>query len=87
MKLTRETAKAWKNQYALINEISEQERQMRLQSETVQESIRRFFFWNQLLIAFAGRSDLPEEMQEAQADHYLALIARWQKLAEKIKHV
>ena len=41
-----------------------EELRARLETETIEESVRRYFVWNKLVLAFARRPDVPEELQE-----------------------
>jgi len=85
--MDKKAVKEWAAQYQLINEIKREESRARLATETLEESIRKYFMWNKLVVAFAHRPDTPEELQESQADHYLSLIAKWETLAQRIKNV
>jgi hypothetical protein len=87
MEMDKKAVKEWKAQYQLINEMKQEELWARLETETIEESVRRYFVWNKLAVAFARRPDMPEELQESQADYYLSLIAKWETLAQRIKNV
>ncbi len=87
MALDKKAVKEWKAQYQLINEMEREELRARLETETIEVSVRRYFAWNKLVLAFAHRPDVPEELQESQADHYLSLIAKWETLSRRIKNV
>jgi hypothetical protein len=87
MEMDKKAVKEWKAQYQLINEMEREELRTRLDTETIEESVRRYFTWNKLALAFANKPDVPEELQEFQADHYLSLIAKWETLAQRIKNV
>ena len=85
MELDKKAVKEWKAEYQLINEMEREELHARLETETIEESVRKYFAWNKLVLAFARRPDVPEELQESQADYYLSLIEKWKKLARRIK--
>jgi len=87
MALDKRAVKEWKAQYQLINEMEREELRARLETETIGESVRKYFAWNKLVFAFARSPDVPEELQESQADYYLSLIAKWETLAQRIKNV
>lgn len=87
MEMDKKAVKEWKAQYQLINEMELEDLHARLETETIEESIRRYFAWNKLVLAFARRPDVPEELQESQTDHYLSLVAKWETLAQRIKNV
>ena len=87
MALDKKAVKEWAAEYKLINEMEREELRARLETETIEESVRKYFAWNKLVVAFAHRSDPPEELQESRADHYLSLIAKWEILAQRIKNV
>jgi hypothetical protein len=87
MALNKKAVQEWKAEYQRINEMEREERNERLAIETIEESVRSYFYWNKLVIAFSRRPDMPDELQESQADYYLSLIAKWERLARKIKDV
>ncbi|MBM3181197.1 MAG: hypothetical protein FJZ86_12690 [Chloroflexi bacterium] len=87
MALDKKAVKEWAAEYKLINEMEDAELRARLDTETIEESVRRYFVWNRLALAFARRPDMPEELQESQADYYLSLIAKWETLSRRIKNV
>jgi len=87
MALDKKAVKEWAAEYKLINEMEREELRARLESETIEESVRRYFIWNKLVLAFAHRPDMPEELQESQANHYLSLTAKWETLSRRIKNV
>lgn len=87
MELTKKAVKEWKAQYALVNEAEREELRARLETETIEESVRRYFVWNKLALAFAHRPDMPAELQESQADHYLSLIAKWETFRRRLMNV
>jgi hypothetical protein len=87
MELDKKAVKEWVAEYKVINEMEREELLARLETETIEESARKYFAWNKLALAFARRPDMPEELQERQADFYLSLIAKWETLAQRIKNV
>ncbi|GAB4505525.1 MAG: hypothetical protein Fur0043_25210 [Anaerolineales bacterium] len=87
MAMDKKAVKEWAAEYKLINEMEREELRARLETETIEESVRRYFAWNKLVLAFARRPDMPEELQELQADYYLSLIAKWETLVQRIKNV
>jgi hypothetical protein len=87
MAMDKKAVKEWKAQYQLINDMEREELRARLETETIEESVRRYFAWNKFVLAFARRPDVPEELQESKADHYLSLIAKWETLAQRVKNV
>ena len=86
MKLTKESAKAWKAEYDLINAMEREELRVRLQSETIEQSIKSYFELCRLMIAISGSSDEPMELQALRAREQASLIAKWELLAERSKH-
>ena len=87
MTMNKKAVKEWQAEYRLINEMKQEELRTRLETETIEESVRKYFVWNKLVLAFARRPDMPEELQESQADYYLSLVAKWETLAQRIKNV
>lgn len=87
MKLTKESAKAWKAEYDLINAMEREELKVRLQGETIEQSIKAYFEFCRLMIAITGSSDEPVELQGLRAREQASLIAKWKLLAERSKHV
>jgi len=87
MTLDKKAVQKWKAEYQLINEMEREERNERLAVETIEESVRSYFYWNKLVLAFSRSPDMPDELQESQADYYLSLIAKWEILARRIKDV
>ena len=87
MKLTKESAKAWKAEYDLINAMEREELKARLATETVEESIRGYFAICQLVTSLAGSTDVPPELEEERERHYIKLTNKWKALAERFKNV
>jgi hypothetical protein len=87
MTLDKKAVREWKAEYELINAMEREELKARLETETIEESVQRYLAWNKLVLAFARRPDMPDELQESQADHYLSLIAKWELLTRRIKDV
>lgn len=87
MALDKEAVKKWKAEYELINEMEREELKARLATETIEESIRRYFIWVKLVTAFAGSTDVPPELQESREKEVMELVNKWQLLAEGIKSV
>lgn len=87
MKITKEAVKAWKAEYDLINAMEREELRERLANETVEQSIRSYFAMCQLATTLAGSTDVPPELQEARERHYIELAEKWQRIAERSKHV
>jgi len=85
--MDKKAVKEWAAQYQLIHEMKREELRARLATETLEESVRKYFMCNKLVVSFAHRPDMPEELQESQADHYLSLIAKWETLAQRSKNV
>ncbi|MFZ5820034.1 MAG: hypothetical protein ACOYYJ_09035 [Chloroflexota bacterium] len=87
MAMDKKAVQEWAAEYKIINEMEWEELRARLDTETIEDSVRKYFSWNKLVVAFARRPDLPEELQERQADHYLSMIAKWETLSRRIKNV
>lgn len=87
MKLTKESAKAWKAEYDLINKMEREELKARLQSETIEQSIKSYFELCRRMISISGSSDEPMELHGLRAREQASLIAKWKLLAERLKHV
>lgn len=87
MKITKESVKAWKAEYELINAMEREELKARLATETVEESIRSYFAICQLTTSLAGSTDVPPELQGMREKQYIELIDKWKLLAERLKDV
>ncbi|KAF0106709.1 MAG: hypothetical protein FD146_2301 [Anaerolineaceae bacterium] len=87
MEIDKKAVKEWKAQYQLINEMEHEELKERLATETVEQSVRSYFAMCQLATSLAGSTDVPPEFQEERERHYIELAEKWQRLAEKLKHV
>lgn len=87
MEMDKKAVKEWKAEYKLINEMEHEELKERLAHETVEESVRSYFAWNKLVLAFSGTPDEAEELQESRADFYLSLIKKWEQIARRMKNV
>jgi len=87
MKITKESAKAWKAEYEKINAMEREELKERLATETIEQSIRSYFTWVKLVTAIAGSTDVPPELQESREKEVVELINKWRLLAERIKSV
>ena len=87
MKITKESAKAWKAEYDLINAEEREELKVRLATETVEQSIRSYFALVKLVNALSGSTDEPTELQEMREKQYTELIDKWKLLAERLGHV
>lgn len=87
MKITKESAKAWKAEYDLINAEEREELKVRLATETVEQSIRSYFSLLKLVNALSGSTDIPLELQEMSEKHYIDLNNKWKLLAERLGHV
>ena len=85
--MDKKAVKDWVAEYKLINEMEREELRQRLSNETIEQSVHSYFAWNKLVLAFSGTPDEPEELQESRADFYLSLIEKWEKLAQRVKHV
>jgi hypothetical protein len=79
--------KEWAAEYKLINEAEREELKARLANETIERSIRSYFAMCELACAFAGSTDVPPELQEGRANHYIESTAKWKQLAERLKDV
>ncbi len=87
MKITKESAKAWKAEYDLINAMEREELKARLATETVEQSIRAYFAMCQLATSLAASTDVPPELQEMREKHIIGLTDKWERLAERVKNV
>ena len=87
MEMDKKAVKEWKAQYQLINEMEHEELKERMATETVEQSVRSYFAMCQLATSLAGSTDVPPELQEERERHYIELAEKWQRLAEKLKHV
>lgn len=87
MTLDKKIVQAWKAEYDRINEMEREELKERLANETIEQSIRSYFAMCQLATALAGSTDVPPELQEVRERHYIELAGKWQRLAERLKHV
>ena len=87
MKITKESAKAWKAEYEKINAAEREELKARLATETVEQSIRSYFEWVRLVMTIAGSTDVPPELHESREKEVVELINKWRLLAERIKSV
>ena len=87
MKLNKESAKAWKAEYDLINAMEREELKARLATETVEQSIKSYFALVELVTAFAGSNEEPPELQEFREKQQMELIDKWKLLAERMPHV
>jgi hypothetical protein len=85
--MDKKAVKEWAAEYKLINEMEREELRQRLPNETIEQSVRSYFAWNKLVLAFSGTPDVPEELQESRADFYLSLIEKWKKLAQRLENV
>lgn len=87
MKLAKESLKAWKAEYEKINAAEREELKVYLPTLTVEQSIKSYFELCRLAIALSGSSDEPVELQGLRAREQASLIAKWQRLAERLSHV
>jgi hypothetical protein len=87
MKITKESAKAWKAEYDLINEMEREELKVLLPAMTIEQSLKTYFELCRFMIAISGSSDAPFELHELRAREQNSLIAKWQLLAERLGHV
>lgn len=87
MKLTKESVKAWKAEYDLINAMEREELKALLPTITIEQSLKSYFELCRLMISISGSSDEPAELHELRAREQAFLISKWQFLAERSKHV
>ncbi|MBI3160889.1 MAG: hypothetical protein HYZ23_00185 [Chloroflexi bacterium] len=87
MKITKESAKAWKAAYDLDNEWERGELKARLANETVEESVRKYFAICQLATSLAGSTAVPPELEESWEQFHLEMEQKWKRLAERLKNV
>jgi len=87
MKITKESAKAWKAEYEKINEIEREELKARLATESVEQSVRTYFSFVKFVAALSGSIDTPPELQEMREKEVTELINKWKLLAERLGHV
>ena len=81
------TVKEWAAEYRAINEAEREELNIRLATETVEQSIRSYFTMCQLATSLAKSTDVPVELQEKRERHYIELAGKWEQLAERLQHV
>jgi hypothetical protein len=81
------TIKEWAAAYRAVNEAEREELKIRLLQETIEQSLRSYFAWCELALAFSGSPDVPVELQEAREKHYNDLARKWMALLRRIKHV
>ena len=87
MKITKESAKAWKAEYELINAMEREELKALLPMLTIDQSLKSYFELCRLMITISGSSDEPMELHVLRAREQNSLIAKWELLAERLKHV
>ena len=87
MALDKKAVKEWKAEYQIINEMEREELKLRLATETVEQSIRSYFALCQLAVSLARSTDVPPELQEEREMHYVELVVKWKRLAERLKNV
>ena len=87
MKITKESAKAWKAEYEKINAAEREELKTRLPAMTIEQSIKSYFALVELVNALSGSTDEPPELQEMREKQYIELIDKWKLLAERLGHV
>lgn len=81
------TIKEWAAEYRMINEAEREELKLRLPQETIEQSIRSYFAWCELALAFSGTPDVPVELQGAREKYYADLAHKWTVLAQRLGHV
>ncbi|MCI0550646.1 MAG: hypothetical protein L0287_06805 [Anaerolineae bacterium] len=87
MKITKESAKAWKAEYEKINAMEREEMKERLPTMTIEQSLKTYFELCRFMIAISGSSDEPHELHELRARDRASLITKWKLLAERLGHV
>lgn len=87
MKITKEAVKAWKAEYDLINTAEREELKAYLPTLTVEESLRLYFELCRMMISISGSTEEPVELQGLRARHQMDVIAKWTRLAERLKDV
>ena len=85
--MDKKAVKEWAAEYKLINEMEREELEARLATETIEESIQSYFAMCQLATSLAGSTDVPPELQEERERYYTELANKWERLAERLKHV
>lgn len=87
MKITKESAKAWKAEYEKINAAEREELKARLPAMTIEQSLKMYFELCRFMIAISGSAVEPPELHELRAREQASLIAKWKLLAERLGHV
>jgi len=85
--MDKKAVRDWVAEYKLINEMEREELRQRLPEQTIEQSVRSYFAMCELALAFSGRPDVPHELEEARAKHYIELVNKWKRLSERLAHV
>jgi hypothetical protein len=75
--MDKKAVKEWAAEYKLINEMEREELRQRLLNETIEQSVRSYFAWNKLVLAFFPERLMNQRTTGITGRLLISLIEKW----------